>query len=108
MRTISSYVGRDFDTIVADNPATVLSVFEKTIDTFRKYRVAQMTFGWVFETSRTSMSQTVTIETLMTYTGRKAVLTHRNRIGPCVMPLFIPERDRRLPVGCLVNLGGSK
>lgn len=96
--------GLKFDQIVEDNRQDIVEDGNKTVDFFRSMRWVMFEWGWVIETSLLDDELTTTVETLISYTGRTAVLIHRRRFGVEHTEMKPYQRDDAFPIACHVRL----
>lgn len=93
-----------FDQVVEDHRHEIMEVGNKTIDFHHSMRWVMFDWGWVIETSLFDEELTTTVETLVSYTGRTAVLIHRQRFGLEHHEMKPYRRDDEFPVACQVRL----
>lgn len=93
-----------FEQIVEDHQMEIVDGGNKVIDFHRTMRYVMFDWGWVIETCHVDDEGTATIETLISYTGNTATITHRHRCGPNHDEMKAYLRDSEFPVPCVVRL----
>lgn len=93
-----------FSKIAQSHFDEIMDTGEIVIDFNRTLRWMALTWGWVIETIHIDEEQTKTIETLVSYNGETATITHRRRCGPNFNEMKSYVRDSEFPVPCIVNL----
>jgi hypothetical protein len=92
-----------YDQVVWDHQGEIIEQTEKTIDSYHTMRVTMFNWGWVIETCWVDEDYTVTLETLISYDGCTATITHRTRYGPNCNRQAYP-RDNHFPIPSIVRL----
>jgi hypothetical protein len=93
-----------FDQIVENHRDQILESGKKTIDFHRSMRWVMFDWGWVIETNHMDGDLTTTVETLVSYTGKTAVLIHRHRFGLYHDEMKPYHRDDVYPIACQVKM----
>jgi hypothetical protein len=93
-----------FDQIVENHTTEILEEGGKTIDFHRSMRWVMFDWGWVIETNQIDEDLTTTVETLVSYTGKTAVLIHRHRFGLHHNEMKSYQRDDLFPIACQVQM----
>ena len=93
-----------FDQIVENHTAEIVEEGNKTIDFHRSMRWVMFDWGWVIETNQIDEDLTTTVETLVSYTGKTAVLIHRRRFGLSHHEMKPYQRDDLFPIACQVHM----
>jgi hypothetical protein len=97
-----------YEDIVWDHADDIVESGEKAVDFHHYMRWVMFTWGWVIETRHVDDEQTTTVETLVSYNGKTAVITHRERYGPSHTEMKPYPRDNVLPVPSRVRLLSCK
>jgi len=90
--------------IVWDHHTDVMESGEQKIDTQRIIRWTRFNWGWVIETVRIDSAFITTVETLISYDGKNAVIINRYRFGHSHSDARVYPRDYTYPVASIVRL----
>ena len=93
-----------FDQLVMNRLEELIETGKCVITTDRSMRWVKFTWGWVIETCNFDTAKTTTIETLISYNSRSAVIVHRARFGPNYTETVQYSRDYVYPVSSIVWL----
>lgn len=94
----------EYDQVVWDHQAEIIEEVRKFIDFRHTMRITMFEWGWVIETTHIDEDDTVTMETLISYNGYTATVTHRERYGPDYDEMKTYPRDDLLPIPSIVRL----
>jgi len=94
----------EYDQIIWDHQDEVIAQTGKVIDSCRHMRITMLEWGWVIETCHVDEDYTKTLETLISYDGYTATITHRTRHGINHDEMRTYPRDNLLPVPSIVRL----
>jgi hypothetical protein len=94
----------EYDQIVWDHREEIVEQTERLIDDYHTMRVTMFEWGWVIETRCVDEDYTTTLETLVSYDGYTATITHRARYGPFYDGTETYVRDSFLPIPSIVRL----
>ena len=94
----------EYGQVVWDHRAGIIEEVRKFIDFRHTMRITTFEWGWVIETTHIDEDDTVTKETLISYTGYTATITYRERYGPNHDEMKTYPRDDLLPIPSIVRL----
>ena len=93
-----------YEHVVLDHQSEIIEQTGKVIDFHRTMRLTMFEWGWAIETCHVDEDHTTTLETLITYDGYTATITHRARFGPNHDEMKTYRRDSLFPIPSIVRL----